>query len=189
MTNDAIASSPQRLRECAVLFGVFARIGLVLIGGGYVMLPLLQREVVERRGWISEKDMMNYFAIGQSTPGVIAVNAATFIGFRRAGIWGASAAVCGIVFPALVIICCIAGVYSSLARCKWVETGLSGMRVAVSVLLLYTVHDLLRKTCRNAFAVVVTIAAFCAVAVAGISPVLVIMLAGSAGWLFYRKKR
>lgn len=175
--------------ECGTLFTVFARIGLVLIGGGYVMLPLLQREVVDRRKWLTEKELLNYFAIGQSTPGVIAVNTATFIGAKRAGILGATAATLGVIFPAIIIICCIAGVYGSFSHYPWIETALGGVRVAVAMLLLFTISGLIRKNCRTVVDALLTFAAFIALVVFDISPIPIILLAGLFGIIFYRKNR
>ena len=88
------------------LFLTFAKVGVCTFGGGYAMLPILQREVVERKGWCSEEDLTDYFAIGQCTPGIIAVNTATFIGHRQKGILGGAFATLGVVFPSLCIINC-----------------------------------------------------------------------------------
>ena len=90
------------------LFLTFARMGAVTFGGGYAMLPILQREVVEKHGWATEDELMDYYAIGQCTPGVIAVNTATFIGYKINGLSGAVMATAGIIFPSLVIITIIA---------------------------------------------------------------------------------
>ena len=105
------------------MFFAFARIGGLTFGGGYAMLPMLQREVVERRGWATEEELADYYAIGQCTPGVIAVNTATFIGYRQAGVIGGIFATLGVVFPSLVIITVIAAFLTNFAclylmRCK-----------------------------------------------------------------------
>ena len=86
------------------LFLTFAKVGVMTFGGGYAMLPILQREVVERKGWATEEELMDYFAIGQCTPGIIAVNTATFIGQKLNGVFGGIFATLGFVFPSLVII-------------------------------------------------------------------------------------
>ena len=90
------------LRELLDLFLNFVRIGGLTFGGGYAMLPMLQREVVENKGWATEEELADYYAIGQCTPGVIAVNTATFIGNKRHGILGGIAATAGVIFPSLV---------------------------------------------------------------------------------------
>ena len=96
------------MKELLELFGVFFRIGAFTFGGGYAMLPIIQREVVEKRGWASDEEVIDYYAIGQSTPGIIAVNTATFIGFKNKGIMGAIFATLGMISPSLVIITIIA---------------------------------------------------------------------------------
>ena len=92
------------MKQLADLFITFARIGGLTFGGGYAMLPILQREVVEKRGWASNEELMDYYAIGQCTPGVIAVNTATFIGNKTKGLIGGIVATLGVVFPSLIII-------------------------------------------------------------------------------------
>ena len=100
------------MNEYLDLFGTFAKVGVMTFGGGYAMLPILQREVVEHKGWATEEELMDYFAIGQCTPGVIAVNTATFIGQKHRGWLGGIVATLGVVFPSLVIISILAGLLS-----------------------------------------------------------------------------
>ena len=97
------------MKELWELFITFAKVGVMTFGGGYAMLPILQREVVENKKWASEEELVDYFAIGQCTPGVIAVNTATFVGQKRRGVAGGILATLGVVFPSLVIICILAG--------------------------------------------------------------------------------
>ena len=97
------------MKELLVLFLTFAKVGVMTFGGGYAMLPILQREVVENKGWATDEELTDYFAIGQCTPGVIAVNTATFIGQKQRGIAGGIVATLGVVFPSLVIISALAG--------------------------------------------------------------------------------
>ena len=92
-----------------LLFWTFAKMGVMTFGGGYAMLPILQREVINNRGWATEEELMDYFAIGQCTPGIIAVNTATFIGQKLRGVAGGITATLGVVFPSLVIISLLAG--------------------------------------------------------------------------------
>ena len=103
------------MRELLDLFFTFARIGGLTFGGGYAMLPMLQKEVVERRGWATNEELMDYYAIGQCTPGIIAVNTATFIGNKTRGVVGGVVATLGVVFPSLVIITIIAAFISNFA--------------------------------------------------------------------------
>ena len=89
-------------REMLRLFMVFLKIGVFTFGGGYAMLPILQREVVEKHGWVSENDLAEYYAIGQTTPGIIAINTATFVGYRKFGVVGAVVATLGLALPGIV---------------------------------------------------------------------------------------
>ncbi len=128
------------------LFLTFAKVGVMTFGGGYAMLPILQREIVENRGWATEEELADYFAIGQCTPGVIAVNTATFIGRKKDGIAGAVAATLGVVFPSLVIISLLAGVITAFSELAWVKNAFAGIRVCVCVLIFNSVWKLGRKS-------------------------------------------
>ena len=97
------------------LFLTFAKVGVMTFGGGMAMLPILQREVVENKGWATDEELTDYFAIGQCTPGIIAVNTATFIGQKQKGVWGGIVATLGVVFPSLIIITVLAGLITSFS--------------------------------------------------------------------------
>ena len=114
-------------------------------GGGYAMLPILQREVVDNKGWATDEELMDYFAIGQCTPGVIAVNTATFIGQNLKGIWGGIFATLGVVFPSVVIISVLAGVIERFSHIVWVQHAFGGIRVCVCVLICNAVVKLYKK--------------------------------------------
>ena len=123
------------MKELWTMFLTFCRIGGLTFGGGYAMLPMLQREVVEKYGWATEEELMDYYAVGQCTPGIIAVNTATFIGYKRKGITGAIAATAGVVFPSLVIITVIAAFLSNIQDNLYVQHAFAGIRVAVCALV------------------------------------------------------
>ena len=127
------------------MFLTFAKVGVMTFGGGYAMLPILQREVVDNKGWATEEELMDYFAIGQCTPGVIAVNTATFIGQKFKGIAGAIAATLGVVFPSLIIISLLAGVIEAFSHLVWVQNAFGGIRVCVCVLIANAVFKLYKK--------------------------------------------
>ena len=127
------------------LFLVFAKMGAVTFGGGMAMLPILQREVVDNKGWATDEELMDYFAIGQCTPGVIAVNTATFIGQNLKGIWGGIFATLGVVFPSVVIISVLAGVIERFSHIVWVQHAFGGIRVCVCVLICNAVVKLYKK--------------------------------------------
>ena len=126
------------------LFLTFARIGGFTFGGGYAMLPMLQREVVEKRGWCTDEELMDYYAIGQCTPGIIAVNTATFVGQKTRGAAGGIMATLGVVAPSLVIITVIAAFIQNFADLAIVQNAFAGIRVCVCVLILNAVLKLLK---------------------------------------------
>ena len=118
------------------VFSTFLKIGAFTFGGGYAMIPLIERETVERRGWIEEKDILEIVAIAESTPGPIAINAATFVGWRVAGFWGAFCATVGVVIPSFVIIAAISYVLAAFEHLKAVRYAFFGIRAGVLALIL-----------------------------------------------------
>lgn len=165
------------------LFLTFARIGVCTFGGGYAMLPILQLEVVEKRNWATEDELMDYYAIGQCTPGVIAVNTATFIGYKHHGLLGAACATAGVVFPSLVIITIIAAFIQQFAHMPIVQDAFSGVRIAVCALVLQSVWKMAKKSVIDLPAAIILLATFVAVAFFGISPIVMVIAAGAAGIL------
>ena len=163
------------------LFITFAKVGVMTFGGGYAMLPILQREVVEAKGWATEEELMDYYAIGQCTPGIIAVNTATFIGMKYKGILGGILATLGVVFPSLVIISAIAGILTEFSHLLWVQNAFAAIRVCVCVLIFNAVTKLWKKSVKDKIGVVICVAVFLASVVLDLSPVLLVLLAGVAG--------
>ena len=153
------------MNEYLQLFLVFAQVGVCTFGGGYAMLPILQREVVDKRGWCTEDELADYFAIGQCTPGVIAVNTATFVGSKRKGIPGGIVATLGMVFPSVVIITLIAAFLRNFAHTPAVGHAFAGVRAAVVALIASSVLKLAKTTVKNwwggvLFAVVLLLSVF-----------------------------
>ena len=134
------------------LFITFAKVGVMTFGGGYAMLPILQREIVENKSWATEEDLADYYAIGQCTPGIIAINTATFVGTKQKGIIGGIVASLGMVFPSLVIITAIAALLSNFADIPLVQHAFSGIRVAVVVLIFNSVLKLMEGALKDYFA-------------------------------------
>ena len=163
------------------LFLTFARVGVCTFGGGYAMLPLLQREVVEKRGWATEEELMDYYAIGQCTPGVIAVNTATFIGGKIRGVPGAVAATAGMVFPSLVIITVIAAFIQQFAHLALVQRAFAGIRLAVCALVLRSVWKMCRTSVVDGLTAAILLVTFAAVAFFGVSPVVMVVCGALAG--------
>ena len=145
------------------LFWIFAKVGVCTFGGGYAMLPILQRELVEKRGWVREEELTDYFAIGQCTTGVIAVNTATFVGHKLKGPAGGVVATLGVVFPSIVIIMVIAAFLQNFAELPVVVQAFNGVRACVCALILSSVLKLRKSTMVDVptvliFAVVVVLA-------------------------------
>ena len=128
------------------LFLTFAKIGVVTFGGGAAMLPILQREVVENKHWATEEELVDYYAIGQCTPGIIAVNTATFVGQKLKGLSGGIFATLGMVFPSLVIISILAGLIPNFADLAWVQNAFAGIRACVCVLIFNATVRLMKKS-------------------------------------------
>ena len=131
------------------LFLIFMRIGLFTFGGGYAMIPLIEHQCVEKRGWISHEDMMDMTVIAESTPGPIAINVATMVGFRRAGFAGALAATVGVVLPSFVIIYIISMFLDSFLEITLVASAFKGIRIAVGLLIFSAGWNMFRKMKKN----------------------------------------
>ena len=131
------------------LFLTFAKVGACTFGGGYAMLPILQREIVEKKGWATEEQLADYYAVGQCTPGVIAVNTATFVGSSQRGVLGGVIATLGLVFPSVVIILIIAAFLRSFMHLSWVVHAFNGVRAGVVALILSSVIKLFRGAVKD----------------------------------------
>lgn len=166
------------------LFVTFFRIGICTFGGGYAMLPFLQREAVEKKGWTTEDELMDYYAVGQCTPGVIAVNVATFIGRKNKGIAGGIFATLGVVAPSIIIITIIAACLSHFADNTYVQHALSGIRLAVCALVSVSIFKLLKKGIVDAVTLIIAIAVFLTVHFLGLSPVIAVVLSALCGIIF-----
>lgn len=169
------------MNELLDLFLTFAKIGVTTFGGGYAMLPVLQREVCETKHWADDKEIMDYYAIGQCTPGIIAVNVATFIGNKRKGIPGAVIATFGMVFPSLVIITLIAAVLSNFTDYAWVKNAFAGIRVCVCVLIVNAVVKLWKSAIIDGFTFLLFALVFAGSVFLNLSPVLYVAAAACFG--------
>jgi len=171
------------LKELLTLFLTFAKVGVMTFGGGYAMLPILQREVVENKGWTTDEELTDYFAIGQCTPGVIAVNTATFIGQKRRGILGGIMATLGVVFPSLVIIAALAGVITTFSHLAWVQHAFAGIRVCVCVLIFNAVLKLWKGAVKDVWGLVIFLVILALSVFTKLSPIIYVLAAAVAGLL------
>jgi len=163
------------------LYFTFLKIGLFTFGGGYAMLPMLRREVVNKYKWATDEEMLDYFAIGQSTPGIIAINTATFIGLKRAGFFGAICATFGMVTPSLIIIMSIARFFDEFQENAYVLSAFAGIRVIVVVLILNAVIKMGKKSIKNWIHIVLFIGAFLFVVFTDLSPIYAVIISGLIG--------
>lgn len=134
-----------RLQVYKSLFCTFFKIGGILFGGGLAMLPLLEREIVNKKKWVTEDEILDIYGIGQCTPGIIAVNTATFIGYRQGGFLGSLFATLGLITPSLFIICLIASILQNFLHIPWLLHALSGIRLIVCAMMIRTVRTLATK--------------------------------------------
>lgn len=171
------------MKDLFDLFLTFARIGGLTFGGGYAMLPIIQKEIVEDRKWATEEEILDYYAVGQCTPGVIAVNTATFIGYKLKGVLGGIVATLGVVFPSFIIIMIIAAFIANFAEMAIVQSAFAGIRVAVVALIITTVIKLVKSSVKDYIGGIIALLAFIISAFIGISPVYVVLAAGFTGFI------
>ena len=166
------------------LFLTFARIGGLTFGGGYAMLPMLQKEVVENKKWATEEELLDYYAVGQCTPGVIAVNVATFIGQKLRGVIGGIVATLGVVAPSFVIILLLATLINHFAEYAVVAHALAGIRVAVAALIVSAIVKLWKKGIKDALGVVIFGVVVLLSLVLNVSPIIIVVIAMLFGILY-----
>ena len=174
------------MKDLLELYWAYLKIGCINFGGGYAMLPLLERELVTKRGWITMEELRDYFAIGQCTPGVIALNVSTFIGQKRKGVSGAVAAMMGFLTGPIVIILIIAAFLQNFAELEVVQHAFAGIRVCVCVLILQAVLRLWKTSVVDIFTFVLYIIIFALSVFSGYLPVklpaaVLVILAGVTG--------
>lgn len=170
------------------LFFVFCRISAITIGGGYVMFPMLKREVVDARDWISDEEMVDYYALGQSIPGIIAMNTSALIGYRKRGVPGAVAAAAGMATPSLVVILLIAAFLSPYFDHPVVQKAFAGIRAAVVAMIVMALVQVSRKSVNSVVKALLALASFLAIAGWHIHPVLMIVAGGLLGFVLFRKE-
>ena len=176
------------MKELVELFLTFAKIGSLTFGGGLSMLPLLKHEIVEKHQWTTEDEIMDFYAIGQCTPGIIAVNTATFIGYKRKGILGGIVATLGIITPSILIILVVATVLQTIITNRFVVAALEGIQAAVCALLLNVIITLCRRSVRGFISFVLFTAAFVITFFLNVSAIWVVIGAGLIGLLLSRRK-
>ncbi len=170
------------------LFFVFARISAVTIGGGYVMFPLMKAEVVDGKGWISDEEMVDYYALGQSIPGIIAMNTSTLIGYRKRGALGGAVAAAGMAAPSLIVILVVAAFLAPYFDQPWLHKAFAGIRAAVVALIVMAVWQVGKKSVTSPSKAAIAIGSFLAIVALGLHPVLMILAGGLLGAILFRKE-
>jgi chromate transporter len=170
------------------LFFAFARVSAITIGGGYVMFPLLKRDVVDSKGWISAGELVDCYALSQSVPGIIAMNTAAMIGYRKRGMPGAIVASAGMAAPSLLVIIWIAAFLTQYFETIWVQKAFAGIRAAVVAMIGMAVWQVGRKSVNSVLKGVLAAGSFLAIVALNGSPVLLIVAGGLLGLLLFRKE-
>lgn len=168
------------------LFFSFFKVGLFTFGGGYAMIPLLQAELVEKRKWISESDLMDYFSIGQCTPGIIAVNVATFCGYKMKAKTGAVIATFGIIVPSMILIILIASVLHNFLDNPYVIHAFVGVRIVVVALIAETLISFWKKGIRDKTGIAVFLVSTGLLIGLGVSPAVIVLLAVAFGLILQK---
>lgn len=180
------------LKEMIQLFCVFFKIGAVTFGGGLAMLPIIEKELVTKRGWVTKDVLLDYFAIGQATPGIIAVNVATFLGHSRAGFLGSLFATLGVISPSIIIISLIASFLSNFNENISVKKALAGVNIVVAALLCKVLWGFRKKIFASVFSVILFIIAFVGIAFFNINTVVIVVfsiLCGLGVFFFSERKK
>lgn len=167
------------------LFKVFFRIGAFTFGGGYAMIPLIEEEIVGKKGWVKKEDIFDYFAVSQSFPGAIAINTSTLVGYKVAGRRGAICATFGVILPSFMIISLIATFFSKIASSETVKAVFTGINGAVIVLIILAAKKMLKIALHDALSVLLVIATVVVILFTDISPIFLIMGGGFIGFLLY----
>lgn len=168
-------------RELAKLFAAFFRIGGLTFGGGLTMLPMLKHELVEKEKWITEEELLDYYAIGQSTPGIIAVNTATFVGYKEQGVFGGIVSTFGMITPSLIIITIVASFLQTIMDNIWFQYAMNGLKGVVCALMLNTVLILAKKSLVSPVCIAICITAFVLAFFTNIPSILIVVVAGICG--------
>ena len=173
------------------IYIAFVKIGTFTIGGGLAMMPMLRRELIDSRGWISEDELIDYYAVGQSTPGIIAVNVSTFVGYKREGVIGACIGTLGMVTPSFIIIMLLAGFINSVSDFPMAQKALKGINVAVAALLTHVVYSFSKKTIKTPVNFIFMLLSFFCIAVLKLPSYIIILssIFCASAFVFIRSRR
>lgn len=173
------------MKELCQLFVAWFKMGLFTFGGGYAMLPMIQKEAIDKYHWASEDEIMDYYAVGQCTPGIIAVNTATFVGYKVKGVIGGICATLGVISPSIIIIFLISSLISNFSEVAIVQHALKGIQVAVCVLMFVAIEKLIKNGIKDLTSLLIAVVAFLLVYFTDISTVIIVLCAGVVGYVLY----
>lgn len=177
------------MKDLFELYMAFFRIGGLTFGGGLTMLPMLKHELVEKKHWVTEEDLLDYYAVGQCTPGIIAVNVSTFVGYKKKGIPGAVFSTLGMISPSLIIVSILAMFLQQFMSNETIAHAVGGIKVVVCALMVNTVMTMAKKTVKNMTTAIVCLVAFALAMFSPIPTVLLVVMAGAFGILLYKMGR
>lgn len=172
-------------KELFEIFITFFKIGAFTIGGGYAMLPLIEKEVVEHKKWVKEEEIVDIFAIVQSVPGVIAINTSMFVGYKKAKIRGAVSAALGVTLPSFFMILAIYYALSGIKDNIYIQKAFEGVRAGVTALILLIAVKLAKKTITSYISAIIAVLAFILLVFFEIHAILIIVAGGIAGYIIY----
>lgn len=181
----------KKLKDLFTIYFAFFKVGAFTFGGGLAMMPMLQKELIEKKQWLTEEELLDYYAVGQSTPGIIAVNVATFVGYKRAGILGGISGTLGIISPSLIIIMILANLINSISDYPIVQKALTGINVAVAALLTSVIINFAKKTIKNVWNAIFMLISFLLIFALKVPSFIVILFGLATGIIltFIHKKK
>lgn len=181
----------KKLKDLFTIYFAFFKVGAFTFGGGLAMMPMLQKELIEKKQWLTEEELIDYYAVGQSTPGIIAVNVATFVGYKRAGILGGIFGTLGIISPSLIIIMILANLINSISDYPIVQKALTGINVAVAALLTSVIINFAKKTIKNVWSAIFMLISFLLIFALKVPSFIVILFGLTTGIIltFIHKKK
>lgn len=188
MNNISIRNSYMNNKKEVQLFLTFLKIGAFTFGGGYAMIPLIQREMVENKKWINDKDISDIIAIAETTPGPIAINAATFVGYKISGIKGAIVATMGVMLPSFFIILLIAQIFRKYMDYEIVKNAFWGVRIAVIALMLKALATMFKQCPKNVVSYSIAIISFVLVGIVNVNALYIIVAAAFIGFIYKQIK-
>ena len=169
------------LKELLLYYWTWFKVGLFTFGGGYAILPMIDKEVIQKHHWAEYEEVMDYYAIGQSLPGFIAVNTAVFVGNKAAGVKGAIASALGVISPSIILITLIATLLTGFQDIPVINHALNGIRIGVCMLMVATIVQLWKSSIKSITGLVICVVAFVLAYIVGINVALLVILSAAAG--------